>query len=142
VQLLDRSLQAAHTLPFHIARKKVSHLLPDGSIDDPTEPNALKFEKFIFDLLPSAERPLVVEYPEQDCFAPLKNAPGAPKDTPEYVQQMLLAQHRRWLQAAGTKVAEDINIEISPHYALDAAQLAERLPPNQPFTKSHYLTKP
>lgn len=140
VVLIDRSLQAAHTLPFHIAHKKVPHLNPDGSTTNPTEPNALKFEKFIFDLLPAAERPLVVEYPEQDCFAPLKNAPGAAKDTPEYVQHMMLDQHRRWLQATGAKLADGINIEISPSYALDPQQLADRLPPNQTFSESQYLT--
>ena len=141
VGLLDRALQSAQTLPFHIARKKVPHLLPDGTQAQPEEPNALKFEKFIFDLLPAAERPLVVEYAEQDCFAPLKNASGAPKDTPEYVQQMMLDQHRRWLVSAGAQVPEEINIELSPTYALDAEQLATKIQPGQSFTKSDYLTK-
>ena len=56
----------------------------------PSEPNALKFERFIFDLLPQAENPIVVEYAEAEVFAPLKNAPGAPKDTEEYVQRFLV----------------------------------------------------
>ena len=142
LKLLDRSLQQADILPFHIARKKVPHLLPDGSQANPAEPNALKFEKFIFDLLPSAERPLVVEYPEQDCFAPVKNAPGAPKDTPEYSKKMLLDQHRRWLRAAGAEIADNIDIEISPRFALDANQLATRIAPGQPFTESGYLIDP
>ena len=139
VKLLDRSLEQAHTLPFHIARKKVPYLKPDGTLAEPCEPNALKFEKFIFDLLPSAERPLVVEYPERDCFAPLKNASGAPKDTPEYVRQMMLDQHRRWLRAAGAQIADQVDIEISPSFALDAEQLATRIQPGQSFTESGYL---
>ena len=67
------------------------------------KPNALKFERFIFDLLPHAKNPFVVEYAEADVFAPLKNAPGADRDTPEYVQQFMIAQHRNWLTAAGVK---------------------------------------
>ena len=48
-----------------------------GGLVEPKEPNALKFERFIFDLLPHAKNALVVEFAEADVFAPLKNAPGA-----------------------------------------------------------------
>ena len=93
---------------------------------EPSENNALKFERFIFDLLPQAERPIVVEYAEAEVFAPLKNAPGAPKDTPAYVQRFLSDQHRGWLEAAGVEVPADTPVEISPLWALDAAGVAER----------------
>ena len=72
-----------------------------GNLVQPKEPNALKFERFIFDLLPHAKNPLVVEFEEREVFAPLKNAPGAERDTPEYVQRHMMEQHRRWLEAAG-----------------------------------------
>lgn len=137
--LLERSLELKDTLPFHIAKKKVPHIGASGEQVTPSEPNALKFEKFIFDLLPAAERPIVVEYAEAECFAPLKNAPGAPKDTAEYVQTMLLAQHRRWLEAAGAQLADGVNIEISPLYALDAAAVAKGIKPQQKFSESQYL---
>ena len=97
-----------------------------GRLVEPTQPNALKFERFIFDLLPHAENALVVEYPEADVFAPLKNAPGAERDTPEYVQRFMIDQHRRWLRAAGTTVADGVPVEISPLWALDAAGVAAR----------------
>ena len=38
---------------------------------------------------------------EDEVFAPLKNAPGADRDTPEYVQQFMCDQHRRWLEGGG-----------------------------------------
>jgi len=139
-KLFERAIAADDTLPFHIARKKVECVDANGKRVTPTEPNALKFEKFIFDLLPAAERPIVVEYAEAECFAPLKNAPGAPKDTAEYVQRMLLDQQRRWLEAAGAKVAAGVDVEISPLYALDAEHLAERIAPGQVFEKPAYLT--
>lgn len=138
--LFERALETAAMLPFHIARKKVPFVAPDGSLVSPTEPNALKFERFIFDLLPAAARPLVVEYREEDCFAPLKNAPGAEIDTPEYVQQMMLAQHHRWLTAAGAKIASGVDVEISPLFALDAQRVSERIRPGQQFDQSQYLS--
>jgi UDP-N-acetylglucosamine/UDP-N-acetylgalactosamine diphosphorylase len=138
--LLERALELKDMMPFHIARKKVPFINEKGEKINPREPNALKFERFIFDLLPQAARPLVVEYREPDCLAPLKNASGAAVDTPEYVREMLLAMHRRWLEAAGAKLAEGIDVEISPLFALDAAQVAERVKPGQSFDKSQYLT--
>ncbi|NOY43557.1 MAG: UDPGP type 1 family protein [Planctomycetes bacterium] len=139
LELLRRSLHTTDALPFHIAHKKVPHITTEGTLVRPEEPNALKFEKFIFDLLPTAKHPIVVEYAEQDCFAPLKNAPGAEKDTAEYVQQMMLAQHRRWLLAAGAEITDNIKIEISPQFALDAQQVAQRIKPGQTFNESAYL---
>lgn len=126
VAFLERALSLKDALPFHIARKKVPFIGDDGKLVEPKEPNALKFERFIFDLLPHARNPLVVEYPEEDVFAPLKNAPGASRDTPEYVHEFIVAQHRKWLEAAGTKVATGIPVEISPLWALDAEAVAAR----------------
>lgn len=139
VDLFERAQGFKDELPFHVARKKVEHLGPDGQTVTPAKPNALKFERFIFDLLPHARRPIVVEFAEEECFAPLKNAPGAEKDTPEYVRQMMCAQHRRWLEAAGATVADGVEVEISPLFALDAQGVAERIERGQRFDKSKYL---
>lgn len=125
VAFLERMLALKDALPFHIARKKVPFVDDDGRLVEPAEPNALKFERFIFDLLPHARNPQVVEYAETDVFAPLKNAPGASRDTPEYVQQFMIAQHRKWLEAAGTSVAEGALVEISPLWAHDAKSVAQ-----------------
>ncbi|MFQ3652242.1 MAG: UTP--glucose-1-phosphate uridylyltransferase, partial [Gemmataceae bacterium] len=108
-------------IPFHVARKKVPHL------DDPTPlgENGLKFERFIFDVLPQAERWLVVETLREDEFAPLKNAQG--DDSPATVRAALLAQATRWLQAAGARVEGEV--ELSPLFALDEAELRRKLRP-------------
>ena len=76
--------------------------------------------------VPHARNPLVVEFREEEVFAPLKNAPGAEKDTPEYVERFMIAQHRKWLEAVGTKVGGGVPVEISPLWALDAEGVAER----------------
>ena len=67
-----------------------------------------------------------MEYAEDEIFAPLKNAPGAQKDTPEYVQRFLVNQHRGWLEEAGVQLPADTPIEISPLWALDAEGVLER----------------
>jgi UDP-N-acetylglucosamine/UDP-N-acetylgalactosamine diphosphorylase len=126
VAFLERALSLKDALPFHVARKKVPYLDKDGQHIEPKEPNALKFERFIFDLLPHAQNPFVVEYAEDAVFAPLKNAPGAKRDTPEYVQQHMIKQHRGWLKAAGSRVVNDVPVEISPLWALDAEGVAAR----------------
>jgi UDP-N-acetylglucosamine/UDP-N-acetylgalactosamine diphosphorylase len=132
VAFLERALALGDALPFHVARKKVSHVDDQGRLVEPKEPNALKFERFIFDLLPHADNALVVEYPEHEVFAPLKNASGAVKDTPEYVREHMLDQHRGWLEQAGVRIAPEVPVEISPLWALDAAGVADRpdLPPS------------
>jgi UDP-N-acetylglucosamine/UDP-N-acetylgalactosamine diphosphorylase len=130
VAFLEEALSLKDALPFHIARKKVPFIDDQGKAIEPTEPNALKFERFIFDLLPHAKNTAVVEYAEEDVFAPLKNAPGAERDTPEYVQRFMIAQHRKWLALAGTRVADDIAVEISPLWAMDAAGVLEK--PDRP----------
>lgn len=130
VAFLERMLSLKDALPFHVARKKVPHIAVEGDNAGepvtPTENNALKFERFIFDLLPQAERPIVVEYAEAEVFAPLKNASGAPKDTPEYVREFLVNQHRGWLAAAGVEAPAQTPVEISPLWALDAQAVAQR----------------
>ncbi len=126
VAFLERALALKDALPFHIARKQVPYLDDAGRLVEPKQPNALKFERFIFDLLPHAKNSLVVEFAEADVFAPLKNAPGDKRDTPEYVQRFMIAQHRKWLETAGTRVAEGVAVEISPLWALDAEGVATR----------------
>lgn len=139
VAFLERMLELTGALPFHIARKKVPHLNELGEPVDPEEPNALKFEQFIFDLLPHARHPLVVEYDEREMFAPVKNAAGASRDTPEYAQRFMVDQHRRWLEAAGTRVAEDVAVEISPLWALDAEGVADRADRPERIIQPTYL---
>lgn len=126
VAFLERALELKDALPFHVARKTVPHIDESGRLVQPAQPNALKFERFIFDLLPHARNALVVEYAERDVFAPLKNAPGAERDTAEYVQRLMVDLHWRWLTEAGVRVAADVPIEISPLWALDAEAVANR----------------
>jgi UDP-N-acetylglucosamine/UDP-N-acetylgalactosamine diphosphorylase len=122
---------AAFALPWHGALKKVPYIdLSTGDRIEPTEPNAFKLESFIFDALPLAKNPIVVETARSEEFSPVKNATGV--DSVETARRDMNRRAARWLEAAGfnvprTKEGEpDGTYEISPLLALDAAQLAER----------------
>jgi len=141
VAFLERALTLGDALPFHVAKKKVPHLDDAGRLVEPKQPNALKFERFIFDLLPHAENAIVVEFPEADVFAPLKNASGAEKDTPEYVRRFMIEQHRRWLRAAGTEIADGVPVEINPLWALDVEGVAARKDRPRSIEKPTYFSR-
>ena len=137
--MLERMAASAEGLPFHYAHKKVAHVDADGKTIEPKTPNAIKFERFIFDLMPSAANAIVVEIDLDEGFAPLKNASGAAFDTPEMVREMMIAQHTRWLRQAGAEVAEGAAVEISPLFALDAAEVAKKVPRGLSIAESTYL---
>jgi UDP-N-acetylglucosamine/UDP-N-acetylgalactosamine diphosphorylase len=136
VSFLRRKAAAADSLPYHIAHKKVPHVDPGGGAVEPQEPNALKFERFIFDLMPSADNAIVLEVDPCEHFAPLKNAsrddPDLPaeKDTPETVRAQMVALHTKWLRSAGAQVADGVPVEISPLFALGPDDLSQRVPPD------------
>ncbi len=117
----------ADVLPFHRAHKQVAYVDAQGARHTPTAPNAFKFERFIFDLLPRAHNAIVVEGETAEVFAPVKNADGAATDTPTTARNAMIRLHTRWLQAAGAQIADGTPVEISPLWALDAEQVAERL---------------
>ena len=112
---------ASADLPFHVARKRIPHLGEDGRAVEPKQPNGVKFERFVFDGIPHALNPLVMEVERADEFAPVKNFAG--DDSPDTARAAMMAQHRGWLRQAGVDVSDDTAVEISPLFALDAAEL-------------------
>jgi UDP-N-acetylglucosamine/UDP-N-acetylgalactosamine diphosphorylase len=140
VAFLERVTTGRQRLPFHLARKKVPHWNPSTrQAVTPDQPNALKFERFVFDALPMAERWLAVEAKREDEFAPLKNATGP--DSLETVQAAMTAQARRWLTAAGATVAEGALVEISPLFALDAAEVKSKVNPGRAVSGPTYFSE-
>ncbi len=120
------------SLPWHRARKKVSHLdVQTGQKVEPEEPNATKFEMFIFDAIPLAERTIVLEQPRSEWFSPVKNAEGV--DSPATARRDMIRRAAAWLEQCGVAVPRDGSgepaavIEISPLLAVDANQLCKSL---------------
>jgi UDP-N-acetylglucosamine/UDP-N-acetylgalactosamine diphosphorylase len=136
-EFLERLSTGDLTLPFHIAHKNVEHVDEKGDVIQPAEPNAYKFEKFIFDAMPKAQRALVMEVERAREFNPVKNAEG--DDSPATARAALAALHRGWLQAAGALVGEDVPIEIDPLFALDEAEVKRKVTPGTVFIESTCL---
>ncbi len=130
-------------LPFHRAIKKVPYIDESGSLVKPGEPNAVKFERFIFDALPFSERWTLVETDRAIEFEPLKNATGS--DSPESVRKRMSELYASWLERAGATVnrlpdgSVPFGIEISPLFALDAEELKFKLDPGLVVDKPLYL---
>ncbi len=135
--------EAAAQLPLHVAHKKVPYWGPGEGTVKPDAPNAYKFEKFIFDAIPDAERPLNVEFLRGEEFSPVKNATG--NDSPATTQRDMTLKFARWLEACGVAIARDADdvplhrIEIDPCYALDADELKARLPAGFELSGDVYL---
>lgn len=115
-------------LPFHRAEKKIPYVDADGRTRTPAEPNGIKFETFVFDALPLAERPLVLEIDRAREFSPVKNATG--QDSPATTHADMIRLAAEWLEQAGVEVPRDgecrptIKIEINPLAARTVEELA------------------
>jgi len=131
VDFLRRMASGEIRLPFHRAIKKVAHVGDEGQIVSPSTANAVKFEQFIFDALPLADRWTLVETDRATEFEPLKNATGP--DSPATVRQRMSDNFAEWLEIAGANVTRrsdgsvPFGIEISPLFALDAGELKGKI---------------
>ena len=142
-ELLHRASQSTALLPFHYARKKVPFVdVQTGERIKPEAENAIKFEQFIFDLLPSAHNAIVVEVDPPNHYAPLKNAPGSASDSPETVKRDISAMYTTWLRQVGAVVQEGTPIEISPLFANLPQDIAEKIELGQKFDQPTYLRLP
>jgi len=105
-------------LPFHRAEKKIPCLDDAGRTVTPDEPNGVKFERFIFDALPLAANPVVLEIDRSREFSPVKNAAG--QDSPASARRDMVRLAARNLEEAGVRVTRDdrgepaVRVEISP----------------------------
>lgn len=143
VEFLKRVTSGKARIPFHIARKKVPYVDESGNLVEPVEENAYKFERFIFDVLPLAERWAVVETSRREEFEPLKNATGL--DSPATVQAAISNLAADWLGRAGVTVprrpdgSAAVPLEISPLHALDAEELSAKVNPTMKIEGPTYL---
>ena len=101
-------------LPFHQS-KKIVKAYRDGMVQD-TE--AYKHEKFIFDLLPLANRHIGLEIKREDEFSPIKNMTGV--DSIDTALELYSNRNKRWLNKVGvdtSKLSLKDYIEIDISYA-------------------------
>jgi len=148
VEFVHRIAAGELRLPFRRAEKVVPFLDEWGEVRTPDRANAIKLETFLFDVLPLAENPLVLEVDRDEEFAPVKNAKGV--DSLETSQRAQVRRACRWLERAGIQVprkpdgAPDVVVAISPLLAMDWSELLEHVPRIKRFTPGHreYLESP
>ncbi len=138
-RFLDRVQHSVRGLPFHRANKAVSCIDEQGQLVEPKQPNAIKFERFVFDLLPLADNALVVEADAACVFAPVKNADGAVAETPMATKKAISNLHRSWLRAGGATLGEKNIIEIHPYWALNAEAVARKITPGLHIAADTYF---
>ncbi len=132
VDFVDRlgSGKGGIKLPFHKAVKKIKTIDESGNPVNPGDPNGVKFEMFVFDALPFARNPIVIETVREDEFSPIKNAKGV--DSAETSKSDQIRQWTRWLNSAGIDIAcddtglPDFEFEISPLFADSERAFLER----------------
>ena len=73
-------------LEYHIAFKKSNYLDSNQKLVEPQEPNAYKFEQFIFDSFKIFENISVLRGKREEDFAPIKNMSG--EDSPKTAKKL------------------------------------------------------
>ena len=123
---MERLNRQGFSLPYHRAVKIVEAPGQDGRAEKVT---VWKFETFVFDGLPLADRTCCVETLREEEFAPVKNWQG--EDSAGTAAKATSDRSRQWLVETGSAVvAPSVLVEISPYYALDKEELAEKLKGN------------
>ena len=102
---------------YHVARKKIPYY--DREKEEtvtPTANNGMKLESFIFDVFPLSKKMVILDVPRSDEFAPVKNAPGSPSDSPDTARAMFSTLSQKWVNSAGGNLVGDLTAmcEIRP----------------------------
>ena len=153
IHLLDREFirrmaagATGQALPFHRADKKIPTVDAAGTPVKPAKANGVKFEMFVFDALPFAHHPVLIETRRADDFSPVKNAEGL--DSPKTCRDDQLRQFGRWLRGNGAPLAVDstglpgVAFEVSPLFGYDEDSFADawkKLSPPPAVTDGLYL---
>lgn len=155
IHILDREFirrmagsgSTGESLSFHRADKKVPSLDSAGQLVKPSAANGVKFELFVFDALPYARNPLVIETNRVDDFSPVKNAEGV--DSAQTCRDDQLRQFARWFKSAGETISTDdtglpaMAIEVAPTFGYDEETFIEswkKLSPTPTLADGLYLS--
>ena len=75
-------------IPYHPAFKKANHLDENGNVVIATEPNAYKFEAFIFDAFEQLDNMSILRVNREEEFAPVKNSNEKGVDCPKTAREL------------------------------------------------------
>lgn len=126
-------------LPWHVARKRMQCVGPDGSR---REVEGAKFETFVFDALGRSPASVTLEVERGLEFSPVKNAEG--EDSPATARRDLCRLYAGWVRAAGAELPAPDEaglhaVEVDPLLAEDAASFAASGPPAPSVDEAGHL---
>ena len=115
-----------------------------GQRVEPAKPNTVKLEAFIFDAIPLAGQPMVLQTVRAEEFSPVKNATGV--DSADTSRRDMNRRAAGWLDSAGFDVPRkagepDGSYEISPLLALDGPHLREVMTPRPRSSRGQKLLR-
>jgi len=122
LSFVERLNRQGFALPYHRALKEVEGLKAEVGA---SKKKGWKFETFVFDAIPLAQKSCCVEVVREEEFSPVKNHTGI--DSPETARRAMANLFRSWLAEAGAEIAAEAQVEISPLFALDKEELIEKL---------------
>ena len=109
-------------LPYHRAVKHIDTIAHDSK---KVKVTGWKFETFVFDAISFAGKACFVEVIREEEFSPVKNKEGV--DSAKTTRADMVNLYKSWLESAGVTAPPDIQVEISPLFALDREELAHKL---------------
>ena len=134
LRFLEEMAEAA--LPLHLAKKDITALR--GSSPEPVAQPGIKFETFVFDALPLADRAMVQLAERAEEFAPVKNASGS--DSVATSREALNQRSRQWAEAAKLSVAMTDPVEIQPGLCYDMGDFVAQAPALRVAAGGHLIT--
>lgn len=129
LSFIEKMCSQRMPLPLHPAYKAAPSLENKNQM-------AWKFEHFIFDILPLADKVQALLYPREKCFAPLKNLSGA--DTPSSVQAALQLRDQQVYEELFDKQAPAEPFELAQDFYYPVPSYIE-VWKNKPLSNDRYL---
>jgi UDP-N-acetylglucosamine/UDP-N-acetylgalactosamine diphosphorylase len=116
VAFLIESVFPKLSTAYHLAKKKIHYYNPaTKSTETPDKVNGVKLEMYIFDPFPFAIKWAVAEVIREEEFAPVKNEPGNPSDSPDTARALVNDLAQTWLKKAGAIISDPSGLyEIPP----------------------------
>jgi UDP-N-acetylglucosamine/UDP-N-acetylgalactosamine diphosphorylase len=109
-------------LPYHRAVKHIDTIAHDSK---KVKVTGWKFETFVFDAISFAGKACFMEVIREEEFSPVKNKEGI--DSAETARADMVNLYKSWLKSAGVITPPDIQVEISPRFALNKEELSAKL---------------
>lgn len=110
LDFLERLAATPDSLPWHRVERRVACVTPNDVFANREYVDAIKLERFIFDVLPRAQNAILVEIDRELEFSPLKNAEG--DCSPPVVRKAMSMAANLRLRDAGVLLPEDLAVEI------------------------------